>query len=244
MELSAYEAEATVQRHHWWFTGRRWLFSRVIRRLNPPRDLPVVDIGCSTGTNLHLLKGLGFTSIEALDSSPAAVEFCARQGLPPVTLGDARVAPFEDAIFSLALATDVVEHVDEDDLVIKETLRILRPGGLAIFTVPAFMSLWGGQDELAHHKHRYRKSEFVRKVEACGFETLNSYYFNYILFGPIWLSRKILAKTRYSNRNENEINTPLINSILTGLFRLDLASAQYLRPPFGVSIMVIARRPN
>lgn len=41
----------------------------------------------------------------------------------------------------LVIATDVIEHVDEDQLGLAEIHRVLRPGGTVLFTVPAFPSL-------------------------------------------------------------------------------------------------------
>ena len=60
MDITAYEIENRVEATHWWFVVRRKLFSRLIERLALPADAPVLDIGTSSGTNLRLLKDLGF----------------------------------------------------------------------------------------------------------------------------------------------------------------------------------------
>jgi SAM-dependent methyltransferase len=244
LERSVYEAEAEAQASHWWFVGRRRLFSRIIRCLDVQNDSPVLDVGSSTGTNLRLLRDLGFANIVAIDSSPSAAQLCARMGLPPVTLGDACALPFEAGTFALVLATDIIEHVDEDDLAIREVFRVMEFGGIAIFTVPAFQSLWGPQDELSHHKRRYRMPQLTEKLLGAGFQVLESYHFNYLLFLPIWLARRILSLSKVQLRSENDINSPLINRILTAIFRIDVQTAGDIKPPFGVSILALVRKPT
>ena len=55
MESAAYAAEAAIEADHWWFVGRRLLFSDVIKGFGLPRDAEILDVGTSTGTNLRLL---------------------------------------------------------------------------------------------------------------------------------------------------------------------------------------------
>jgi len=47
-----------------------------------------------------------------------------------------------------------------------------------------------------------------------------------------------------SLKSENQINTPLLNRVLSAVFALDVSTACRLRPPFGVSALVMARRPG
>ena len=76
--------------------------------------------------------------------------------------------PFADRSFELVLATDVLEHVDDDYAAAREIMRVLVPGGTALVTVPAFQMLWGLQDRLAFHKRRYRQKQFVNVLGAAG----------------------------------------------------------------------------
>ena len=67
------------------------------------------------------------------------------------------------------IATDILEHLDDDSIGIKEIYRTLTREGKVILTVPAFEFLWGIQDVVGMHKRRYSKKEFLRKVEQEGF---------------------------------------------------------------------------
>lgn len=190
-----------------------------------------------------MLRDAGFANVTGLDSSPVAAEYCASRGLAPVVIGDACAMQFRAGQFDLVLLTDVIEHVESDAAALAEVFRVLKPGGVALITVPTFQTLWGLQDVVAHHKRRYRKGQLTEKVRAAGFTLERAYYFNYLLFVPIWLARQVIRMLNIPLRSENEIGTPLINRILTAVFLVDITTASWLRPPFGVSALVVARKP-
>lgn len=244
MQESVYEVDARVEEHHWWYVGRRKLFARLIREIGVPFSEPVLDIGTSAGTNLRMLRDLGFAERTGLDSSEEAIRWCAEKGLGTVHRGDMTHLPFADDTFSLVLATDVIEHVDDDLAALCEVYRVLKPGSAALITVPAFPSLWGLQDEVSHHKRRYRRGPLLDRIRGAGFAIERDFHFNYLLFGPIWAARQVFRVYRPSSvASESEVNTPLVNRLLSAVFDLDIATAQRLSPPFGVSILVVARKP-
>lgn len=244
MEYATYAAETEAEATHWWFVGRRTLFRRLLARYAGDRDARVLDVGTSTGTNLRLLTDMDYRNVTGLDPSPEAIRFCAEKGLPPVREGSITAMPFEDGSFNLVLATDVVEHVDADQEAVDEVARVLRPGGTALFTVPAFQSLWGLQDEVSHHKRRYRRTDFCALVDKAGFAVVDQFYFNYLLFGPIWLARRLIPLVAPNAKSETELNVPLVNGVLHGIMQLDVATAPLVRPPAGVSYLVLARKPG
>jgi hypothetical protein len=104
--------------------------------------------------------------------------------------------------------------------------------------------LWGLQDEVAMHKRRYRLGQLLPTIQAAGLVPQRAYYFNYLLFGPILLARAVLRATSMSLKSENQINTALLNRVLSAVFALDVSTARRLRPPFGVSALIMARRPG
>ncbi len=242
MDIAAYAVEADVEESHWWFVGRRWLFSREIAALGLPVDAPILEVGTSTGTNLRMLGDLGFQRVAGLDLSDEAIRFCADKMLGNVRRGDVCALPFEDASFELVLATDILEHVADDALALCEIARVLKPGSLMLITVPAFDSLWGLQDEVAHHLRRYRLPPIKSAVEAAGLRVVRCFYFNYLLFVPIWLARQVLRALRIKLASENQLNFPPLNRFLKLVFELDLHTAAWLKPTFGVSIFVLAEK--
>jgi SAM-dependent methyltransferase len=242
MEAATYAVEAVVERTHWWFVGRRRLFAGEIAALGLPADARILDIGTSTGTNLRMLNELGYRRVTGLDLSEEAIRYCEAKGLGPVRQGDICALPFEAASFDLILATDIIEHVEDDGAALREVERTLTARGKLLLTVPAFASLWGLQDDVARHLRRYRMRPLIEAIRMAGFEPLRSYHFNYLLFAPIWLVRRIIGALGIKLGSEAEVNTPLLNTLMTAVFRIDLMTAPRLRPPFGVSIMVVAQK--
>lgn len=243
MQESVYAADARLEQSHWWYVGRRKLFARVIGQLPVNVGDPVLDVGTSSGTNLRLLRDLGFGNVTGLDFSEEAIRFCAEKGLGVVRRGDITEMPFPDETFSLVLATDIIEHVDDDLRALREIARVLRPGQDALITVPAFPSLWGFQDQVSLHKRRYRMAQLLERIEAAGLEPRERFHFNYLLFAPIWSARQVMKRWKHPFRSESEVNNPIVNRILSVIFSLDVVSAPLVSPPFGVSILVVAHKP-
>jgi len=243
MRSTTFSAEAEAEEHHWWFVGRRRLFARLIRQLGVAPNAAILDVGSSTGTNLRMLRSAGFTNFEGVDISPESKRFCESKGLGAIRLGSILELPYAGDSFDLVLATDVIEHVDDDQTALGEVWRVLRPGGAALITVPAFPSLWGLQDTVAEHKRRYRMKQLLGRIEEAEFNVRMRFHFNYLLFLPILAVRKLLRLLAVPVRSENDINFGLLNSILSAVFAFDAWSASYLRPPFGVSILAMCRKP-
>jgi len=242
MNKLTYEVEAALESNHWWFKGRRKLFASHLNAVNLSRDARILDIGTSTGTNLRMLKELGFTQITGLDFSEEAIRFCAEKKLGTVMQGDICALPFPDQSFRFVLATDIIEHVDDDLLAAKEVFRVLEAGGQALFTVPAFMSLWSVQDTVSQHKRRYRSKQLLELIKASGFQIEKQFYFNYLLFSPIWFTRQLIKLLSLPVKNENLLTPSWINTILTAFFTLDVLTAEQMNAPFGVSVFCLARK--
>jgi SAM-dependent methyltransferase len=244
MEATSYSEEDEVEADHWWFRGRRKLFASILGRFGAVPNSRILDAGTSSGTNLRMLRDGGFTDFRGLEISPVAIEICARKGLGPVERGDICNMPFSPESFDFVLATDIIEHVDRDDLALKEIHRVLKPGAHCLVTVPAFQSLWGHQDIKSHHKRRYRQKPLLETIRAAGLTPVISYHFNYLLFPPIWLIRRLMNFIAHPTRAEAQMNSPQLNRLLYAIFRLDTLTAPLLHPPFGVSILVVCRRPE
>lgn len=244
MKLEAYEAEAKLEDKHWWFVVRRELFQRLLKKKNFPTDAAILDVGTSTGTNLRMLVNMGFANIKGLDFSDHAIHFCKQKGLPMVTKGDICDMPFDQDSLNLVVATDIIEHVENDLLALKEIYRVLKPGGCALITVPMFMSLWGLQDDISLHKRRYRRKSIHALIAQTPFHIEESFFFNFLLLPSIWLARKLIKLCRITPKSENDINNVIINAILKMVFRLDTLCAPIMHPPFGVSYLCVLKKPQ
>jgi SAM-dependent methyltransferase len=206
------------------------------------KDIPVIDIGCGVGSNLTLLKSLGFR-VFGMDSEIYSLSLAKKNSSAiPLINGDLMSLPFKTNSIGLIVATDILEHLDEDTLAMKEIHRTLIPEGKVLLTVPAFRFLWGIQDVVGMHRRRYSKIEFVRRIEHEGLEVLRSSYFNFLLFFPILIGRRIIHLLELKIESENKINSPFINFLFTKIFSLEPHILRFFSFPFGVSIFCIAKK--
>jgi len=237
MDDANFAVEAEVEQSHWWFAGRRRLFARELTRAGIRPSSCVLDVGSGTGANLRMLQDMHIQSVAGLDSSELAIGYCLSKGLGRVQKGDVCAMPFDDRSFDFVIATDIIEHVDDDAAALRELTRVLKDGGKALIAVPAFPSLWSLQDIVAHHKRRLQL--LLRKMREAEVEPVRYYHFNYLLFAPLWLARRLIGFLGIKRNSEAEFNSPIINRILLAIFKFDVSTAPTIRPPFGVSILAV-----
>ncbi len=241
MKKITYDIECRIEKNHWWFAGRRVLLKSLVRSLNVQPDSPTIDVGCGVGSNLELLKSMSL-KVVGVDSEIYCLSLAKKLSEVPLVNGDLLRLPIKSNTIGLFIATDILEHLNEDRIGIREIHRSLKRGGKVIITVPSFGFLWGIQDIAGMHKRRYSRKELLMKVEQAGLTVLKSSYFNFFLFAPIFFVRSVIRLTGLSIESENKVNFPLINFFLKAIFSLECSLLRYLSFPFGVSIVCIARK--
>lgn len=245
MQQHTYAIMRRVEESHWWFVGRRQIIKsfleRVVRQLKTNREsLRILDVGCGTGANLELLSEFG--EAEGVDVSSEALSFCRERGLVSVKQGAAEALPYADGSFDLVTGLDVVEHLDDDLAGLREMRRILTCDGRALVFVPAFMFLWGVQDDISNHRRRYTLKGLKQVLGEAGFEVERASYANISFFAPILLGRLFMRATGVRPESENNITIGFLNGALGKLLGAESGLLRYLNFPFGVSIICVARR--
>src|SRR5438128_1385785 len=243
MQQHTYSIMYQVEEHHWWFAGRRRIIERFVTavcREIGKRKPRILDVGCGTGANLQMLAKHGAS--EGVDVSSEALEFCRARGLSKVKQGAAEALPYEDASFDLVTGLDVVEHLDDDMAGLSEMRRVLRPGGRAVLFVPAFMFLWGVQDDISHHRRRYTLPELKQKLRDAGLEVERSSYANITFFVPILIGRVLMRLTGLRPASENNITIGALNGLLGRILGAESWWLRHMNFPFGVSIICVARK--
>jgi SAM-dependent methyltransferase len=241
LEQQAYREQFELEDTHWWFEGRRAVIWALLDRADVGRGLRILDAGCGTGRNLGEFASLG--EVRGVDSSPEAIEFCHRRGVPGASEGRLESLPFDDDSFDLIFATDVLEHLEDDRMVMRELRRVAAPGGRLLATAPAYRWLWSQHDEAHHHFRRYTLARLRERLAAEGWETLEWSYFNTALLPPIAAVRT-LARRRppTDGRPDLKLTPPLLNRLLLAPMKLEAAMIRRgVRLPAGVSIGVVCR---
>jgi SAM-dependent methyltransferase len=243
MQLHTYALMYEVEGHHWWFAGRRKIITGFIERILARKQGPlprILDVGCGTGANLEMLSEFG--EAEGVDVSTEALSFCQQRGLNQVKLGEAEKLPYPDQTFDLVTALDVVEHLDDDLSGLREMHRVLKPGGHALMFVPAFMFLWGVQDDVSHHRRRYTMQQLKEKVRAAGFEIERATFANITFFLPTLIGRVLMRITGLRPASENNLTIGFLNKPLGMVLGAEHHWLKHMNLPIGVSAICVARR--
>ncbi len=179
MNPEEYERMHALETDYWWFVGRRALIAQLLEATRPliHCDAPqLVDIGCGTGANLPMLRGAvgAQGQIFGLDFSPLALQWARSEGELEggqihLSQGDALSLPLRDNCADIVTMLDVLEHLSDDNLALREVQRILKPGGALILSVPAYQHMWSAHDEALHHFRRYEKAGLNQVLKNAGF---------------------------------------------------------------------------
>ncbi len=155
---------AALEERHWWYSGRRALIRRLMKKVPAGR---AIDVGPGPGGNAAVLRDLGW-EVTGVELTETGAELCARRGVA-VVRGDATRLPVADERVDLVMSTDVWEHVEDHETVASESFRVLRPGGRLLVAVPAGKDMWSGHDVALGHVRRYERQELLDLVERHGF---------------------------------------------------------------------------
>jgi len=251
VETSEFATQFAIEERHFWFVARRrlvrWAIARALREDGrDPADRRLLEVSCATGRNLVEHRPLARTV--GVDLSPDALAFCRRRGAT-VVRADAEHLPIRGESFDLVLALDALEHYDRDDVALTEIRRVLRPGGAAILTVPAFPSLWSPHDEAFHHRRRYRRRPLRLAIEHAGLEIERLTHWSSFLFPPLFVFRKLRGLRLGSSEvpATSDFHTPVAAPIAGAIdlaYRLEALVVRGIDLPIGVSLLAIARRPS
>src|SRR4051812_14475330 len=100
--------------------------------------------------------------------SSLALGCCRCRGLERLMQGVAEALPLANDSADVIVATDILEHADDDLAALHEFHRVLLPGGHAVSTVPAYQMLWSEHDEALMHRQRYVARLLRHRVVSAG----------------------------------------------------------------------------
>lgn len=147
--------------------SRSWLVDRVSERalksaLEPHARGLLLDIGCGTKPLAAWTRGrtrrhIGIDHPRSLHGASGVDAF-----------STAYAAPFRDGSFDAAVCTAVLEHLEEPEAALRECFRLLRPGGVAVYTVPF---IWHVHEE-PRDFYRYSRHGLEYLFAKAGFQVM------------------------------------------------------------------------
>jgi SAM-dependent methyltransferase len=219
----------------------------------------VLDVGCGGGRHTFacLKAGAHVVSLDAqrseIDTVGAMVGAMHAAGeVPPGTrdggvVADLTCLPFAESSFDRVIASEVLEHVVDDEAAIAEVARVLRPGGLAALSVPAAgperanWALSAAYHEVeGGHVRIYAKRELVGRLARYGLVVVASHR-AHALHSPYWLLRCAVGVDRESHPLVAAYHRLLVWDITRRPF-VTRAVERVLNPLIGKSLVLYAEK--
>lgn len=232
-----------LEDHHWWFVARRNLICAALKHFGKSENPLTLDMGCGTGGTLDRLRE--FARPVGLDLEPLALALCRERGHESLVLASATELPFADATFDAAIALDVLEHIPDDRKAASELARALKPGGVAVVTVPAYQELWSGHDIALMHQRRYRAEEVRTLLEGAGLKVERLSYTVSALLPAVWVVRTLqnALQRKDTPPKADAVPTPEpVNGLLRRLLDIEGRWVLTHSLPFGLTIFAVARK--
>ncbi len=173
-----------------------------------------------------------------------------RQSLATAVNGDAVRLPFPDDSFDRIIASEVLEHVPDDEGALDELMRVLRPGGVLAATIPSWLPekiCWALSDEyhapfvVGGHVRIYTEDELRGKMRAAGLEPGPSHH-AHALHSPYWWLKCAVGPTN----DENPLVKAYLRLLTWDITKQPLVlqvAEKLLQPLMGKSLIVYARKP-
>ena len=152
-----YETLYAAEDRHFWFRSRNRVIAALAAQAVAGLRLGyrVLELGCGDGNVIRFLQescpdGL----VVGMDLFGEGLQYAQRRGARLLVQADVAMAPFAEG-FNVIGMFDVLEHIADDHVVLRQVFDLLSDGGTLLLTVPANQELWSYFDEASHHCRRY-----------------------------------------------------------------------------------------
>ncbi len=256
MEPEAYRQFADLEENHFWFRGRRKIFFAILNKLLASKlqaaekekaPLEILEIGCGAGNLLRRLTHFGRTKGVELNQDLATL--CQERSERPTLCANAYNLPLPDQSQDLVCLFDTIEHIPDEAKALSEIYRVLKPGGLVIFSVPAYQFLYSNNDRVAHHCRRYTKGRLQKALKEASLTPIKATYFNAFLF-PLILPAVLFTKVKdkilgVKNPDHTNLSVKIpkpLNETLAGIMGSEASLLPRINFPCGHSLIVVGKK--
>jgi hypothetical protein len=225
--------------NHWYYVSK----GRVLTDLLVNRHIDtVVDVGAGSGVFSRLLLERGICDRAICVDSNYVEDSDQMHRDKPLLLRRSLTPPTGSAV----LMMDVLEHVDDDDALLRKYTDSLPTGASVVVTVPAFRFLWSGHDVFLEHRRRYRLGEVEALLRAAGLEPQRGRYFFGLLFPLVAIMRLFdrlrLRAAEAAPKSALKTAPAWLNRLLILVHDLERHTLYRVNRLAGLSAVVLARK--
>jgi len=245
MDKVLYKAHIDYSEKHWWFMGRRTIVKNILSKylFSKNNNFKIADIGSGAGSMISILNYFG--KVTAIEPNAELTQYLQTKFDSKIEISNSTFENFKPTTqYDIISFFDVLEHLDNDEQILKKISSMLNKGGYFVCTVPAYNFLWGSNDKIAHHKRRYTKQALTKKLQAADFKIIRISYFNFFFFPLIALIR-LLDRFLPQQKIDFQVGGSFLNDILYKIFASESLFLKYTNLPFGISLFCLAQKiPN
>ena len=240
MEIAVYKRQEEEHENHWWFEGKKNIIFSILKKNINRNDLKILDFGCGVGINTKMLSHFG--DVVCFDQSSEAIGYLKKKFSNNKKVFIKDNLQNCEGLFDLVIASEVIEHIEDDKNQVQKLHKLLKPNGLFLATVPAYQFLFSIKDVRLHHKRRYNLLNFGELILPFFYKIKLSYY-NFFLFVPITLGIFYykLFKIYFIDKVEKKPNK-LLNFLFYKIFKSESFFLNNINYPFGISIIFFGKK--
>ncbi len=221
---------------HWYYASK----ARAVEKLlDGSQARTVLDVGA----------GSGFFSRHLVDRSLADEAWCVDINYPQESdiVENGKNIHFRRSVSGisadLVLLMDVLEHVDDDVGLLRDTIPNSSPDARFLISVPAFQFMWSGHDVFLEHKRRYTLRGIERVVAKAGLRVRRGCYFYASIFPAamaVRLPRNLFGGVHRPNSDLRSFPS-IVNTTLSAILAAELPFFRFNRL-FGLTAFCVAER--
>ncbi len=214
----------------------RFYNDEIFRRAKPFMHGDILEIGCGIGSFTKKLTKRG--DVWAIDiekyyisKTKKALGKSAHVGFGDIEAG--KYFFYSKKKFDSIICLNVLEHIKNEDTTLKNISNLLKKGGSVFLLTPAHQLFFGSLDQGLGHERRYTVKKLGDQFTKAGLTVQHTYYFN--AFGGIgWFVNSRIFRRKIMPSNQLRI--------FTMIGRIPLFFEKFIRPPFGLSVIVVASK--
>ena len=243
MDPRIYKLHIENEHEHWWYKARREIISSIISKfVFKNNKLKILDFGAGSGTNTIALSHYG--EVYVYEKNKNALQHLKKkfEKISNIFVLD---TINENIFFDLIIASDVIEHIKNDDEVIEFFSKVLKNDGNILITVPAYNFLYTERDKVIGHFRRYNSNMLKKKINKY-FKIIKLSYYNFFLFFLSIVHFVFLKLFKIKSLITSPENTPnsFFNNLFYKIFSSEKFFLKHLNFPVGASIVYLAKKIN